>query len=63
MITLGVSLYPEKEKIEEIDAYLSLASECGFTKVFTSLFSVDGTKDEIVAYFKKLTDIAHKYNM
>ncbi|MBE6108243.1 MAG: DUF871 domain-containing protein [Erysipelotrichaceae bacterium] len=63
MITLGVSLYPEKEKIEEIEAYLSFASKCGFTKVFTSLFSVDGTKDEIVAYFKKLTDIAHKYNM
>ncbi len=63
MITLGVSLYPEKEKLEDIDAYLSMASKYGFTKVFTSLFSVEADKEEIIRYFRQLTDIAHKYGM
>ncbi|MGM9959713.1 MAG: MupG family TIM beta-alpha barrel fold protein [Allobaculum sp.] len=60
-IRLGVSLYPEQESIEEIESYLKMASERGFTKVFTSLFSVPGTKEEIMNYFKTFTAIAHKY--
>lgn len=63
MITLGVSVYPEQETLEEIDAYLSLASRYGFTKVFTSMFSVPGTKEEVFQYFKDFSMIAHKYQM
>ena len=63
MMKLGVSLYPEQEKLEDIDAYLSMVSKYGFTKVFTSMFSVQGTKEEIVNYFKDFTAIAHKYGM
>lgn len=63
MIKLGVSVYPEQEKLEDIDAYLALASKYGFKKVFTSLFSVPGTKEEVFAYFKEFTGIAHKYGM
>lgn len=63
MVRLGVSIYPEQEKMEEIDAYLKLASKYGFTKVFTSLFSVPGTKEEVIAYFKSLSEMAHKYGM
>lgn len=62
-IILGVSLYPEQETIEEIDVYLKMASSYGFKKVFTSIFSVSGTKEEIVSYFKNLTQIVHKYGM
>lgn len=62
-ITLGVSVYPEQETLEEIDAYLKLASSYGFTKVFTSVFSVPGTKEEVISYFKNFTAIAHKYGM
>lgn len=62
-ITLGVSVYPEQETLEEIDAYLKLASSYGFKKVFTSVFSVPGDKDEVIAYFKNFTAIAHKYGM
>ena len=58
-IRLGISLYPEQESREEIEAYLKTASEHGFTKVFTSLFSVDGTKEELIRYFRELTDLAH----
>ena len=63
MITLGVSLYPEQEKLEDIDAYLALASKYGFTKVFTSMFSVEGTREEIIKYFKDFSAIVHKYGM
>ena len=63
MLTLGVSLYPEQETIEEIDRYLKTASKYGFTKVFTSMFSVPGTKEEVFDYFKKFCEIAHSYGM
>ncbi len=62
-IRLGVSVYPEQETLEDIDAYLKLASEHGFEKVFTSLFSVDAPKEQMVEFFRNLTDIAHKYGM
>ncbi|MBQ1567676.1 MAG: DUF871 domain-containing protein [Erysipelotrichaceae bacterium] len=63
MLSLGVSLYPEQEKRQEIEEYLALAKKYGFSKVFTSLFSVDGSLDEILAYFKDLCDVAHRYDM
>ena len=63
MITLGVSLYPEQETLEEIESYLQLASKYGFTKIFTSIFSVPGTREEVIDYFKNFTSIAHKYGM
>ena len=62
-VMLGVSLYPEQEVLEEIDAYLKMASSYGFKKVFTSMFSVSGTKEEVIAYFKDFTKIVHKYGM
>lgn len=54
-IRLGISLYPEQESRQEIEDYLKMASEYGFEKVFTSLFSVEGSREELVAYFKELT--------
>ena len=36
-VMLGVSLYPEQETLEEIDAYLKKASAYGFKKIFTSI--------------------------
>lgn len=60
---LGVSVYPEQETLEQIDAYLALASKYGFSKVFTSMFSVEGTREEIVKYFKDFSAIAHRYGM
>ncbi len=60
-IRLGLSLYPEQEKMEDIERYLGTAAKYGFDKIFTSLFSVKGTKEEVIGYFKNLTQIAHKY--
>ncbi|MBO4219217.1 MAG: DUF871 domain-containing protein [Erysipelotrichaceae bacterium] len=63
MIKLGVSLYPEQETPQEIEEYLRLAGSYGFTKVFTSLFSVEGSREEIIAYFRSLADVVHRYGM
>lgn len=63
MVQLGISVYPEQESLEAIEAYLSMASKYGFDKVFTSMFSVKGTQEEVVGYFKNFSEIAHKYNM
>lgn len=63
MIQIGVSVYPEQETLEAIEAYLSMVSRYGGSKVFTSMFSVDGTKEEVVRYFKDFTEIAHRHGM
>ncbi|MBR0138045.1 MAG: DUF871 domain-containing protein [Erysipelotrichaceae bacterium] len=63
MIELGVSLYPEQETPQQIDDYLAMAASYGFTKVFTSLFSVEGSFEDVIKYFKDLCDIAHKHGM
>ena len=39
-VMLGVSLYPEQETLEEIDAYLKKASTYGFKKsIYKHVFS------------------------
>ena len=63
MIGLGVSLYPEQENRQEIENYLTLAEKYGFTKVFTSLFSVEGSKEDIISYFHDLCEAAHRHGM
>lgn len=60
---LGVSLYLEQEAMKEIEGYLTMASHYGFTKIFTSMFSVPGTKEEVFDYFKNFCDLAHKHGM
>ena len=63
MLSLGVSLYPEQEKRQEIEEYLALAKKYGFTKIFTSMFSVEGSVDEVLTCFKDLCDVAHGFDM
>lgn len=63
MTTLGVSVYPDLQSISEIEEYLALASANGFTRVFSSMWSVEGTKNEILAYFEHFVQIAHRNNM
>ena len=63
MTELGVSVYPDLSPIEEIEKYLRLASRYGCTRVFSSMFSVEGTNEEILAYFRKFIEIAHENGM
>lgn len=63
MYTLGVSVYPDLRPIEEIKEYLRLAAKYGCKRVFSSMFSVEGTKEEVLCYFKELIDAAHEVEM
>lgn len=63
MTVFGVSVYPDIETKDEIYEYLKLASQYGVTRVFSSLFSVEGTKEEVFNYFKELCDMAHEFNI
>lgn len=63
MTTLGISLYPEQETMQEMKAYMELASKHGFTKIFTSMFSVPGEAKEVTKLFKQLCELAHQFSM
>lgn len=63
MTTLGISLYPEQETMQEMKAYMELASKHGFTKIFTSMFSVLGESKEVTKLFKQLCELAHQFSM
>lgn len=56
----GVSVYPDMDSMDRIQSYLHLASTYGCQYVFSSMFSVQGTKQEIIDYFKELCDCAHE---
>ncbi|MBP3893286.1 MAG: DUF871 domain-containing protein [Atopobiaceae bacterium] len=63
MITLGVSVYPDIRPLSEIADYLRLAARYGYTRIFTSMFSVEGTPDVVLAYFRDLDAVAHEVGM
>lgn len=63
MSVLGVSVYPDIRPLEEIADYLRLAAKYGYTRVFTSMFSVEGTPEEVLAYFRDLDAVAHECGM
>jgi hypothetical protein len=59
---LGISIYPEHSTPDKDKAYLKLASEYGFTRVFTCLLSVNKPKNEIIAEFKDIIQYATSLN-
>lgn len=63
MVKLGISVYPEQESFEELSAYLERAAAAGFTKVFTSMFSVDEGADALVGRFGALAARVHELGM
>lgn len=52
-VMLGVSLYPEQETLEEIDAYLK-ASTYGFKKYLQACFQYQGQKKKLLLILKIL---------
>ena len=60
---LGISVYPDLRPLEEIAAYFELAARYGVSQVFSSMFSVEGTKEEVLDYFNNLIAAAHKNNL
>lgn len=60
---LGISVYPDLRPLDEIKNYFKLASRYGVTRVFSSMFSVEGTREEVLSYFKNLVAAAHDNNL
>lgn len=60
MNRLGISVYPDLRPLDEIKDYLKLASTYGCTRVFSSMFNVEGTNEEVLSYFKDLIDASHE---
>ena len=63
MSELGISVYPDLRPAEEIRNYLEKAASFGCTRVFSSMFSVEGTNDQIIAYFKDMIHAAHAFGL
>lgn len=63
MSELGISVYPDLAGAEEIREYMKLASSYGCGRVFSSMFSVEGTNEEIIAYFKDMCESAHECSL
>lgn len=63
MVTLGVSVYPDLRPMKEIRSYLKLAAQYGFARVFTSIFSIEGTPREVLACAAELNECAHEFGM
>lgn len=58
MKELGISIYPDKTSEEEIINYIEKASECGFSRIFSCLLSINDTKENIISKFKKINTYA-----
>ena len=63
MTHLGISVYPDLRPLDEIEEYFKLAGRYGVTRCFSSMFSVEGTKEEVLDYFRKLIEAAHRYGI
>lgn len=62
-MALGITAYPDLSSPQEIEQYFHLASQYGFTRVVSSMFSVEGTNEEILNYFRRFIQSAHSYDM
>jgi len=60
---LGISIYPERSTFEKDKAYLDLAHQYGFKRVFTSLLQINDDKEKVLADFKQVVDYANQLGM
>ena len=63
MKKLGISIYPEHSTVEKDKAYITLAHQYGFTRIFTCLLSVEGEKEAILKEFKETITYANELGM
>lgn len=60
MRKLGISIYPEKATFEELQDYIKMAEEHGFTRIFSCLLSAEEEKSEIIEKFSKVNNYARE---
>lgn len=64
MISLGISIYPDKSTLADDLKYIELAAKYNVKKVFTNLLGLGGkSKDEIKSEFTQRIEHAHKHGM
>lgn len=63
MTELGISIYPSKSNVDEDKAYLDLAYQYGFTRIFTSLLEITGEQEEVVDKYKETIEYGNKLGM
>jgi len=63
MKQLGISVYPGRTGLEENKAYISLASRCGFTRMFTCLISAESGPGKAKEDFESVVGHAHSLGM
>lgn len=63
MKSLGISIYPDIASLDDIFAYMELASQSGFKRVFSSMFSVQDTTENIIQMFSNISQKCHEVNM
>lgn len=64
MRTLGISVYPNHQSVEDIKEYMKLAAKYGFKRVFTCLLSVNPEeKEKIVSDFSETIFFAKSLGM
>ena len=54
MRRLGISIYPEKDSVENIIEYIKKAGDSGFSRIFSCLLSVNKSREEIVNDFREI---------
>ncbi|MGR5296639.1 DUF871 domain-containing protein [Vibrio mediterranei] len=60
---LGISVYPQHSDLNEINTYISKASEYGYTRLFTCLLCADGEKGDTFEKFKSVVNHAKSEGM
>lgn len=63
MNRLGISIYPERTTVEKDLEYIALAHHYGFTRIFTCLLSVEGSRQEILDRFQETIRFANDHRM
>lgn len=56
MKRMGISIYPLKSTIEKDKAYIQLAHQYGYSRIFISLLEITGDTEEVVNHFKEIIE-------
>jgi len=63
MKSLGISIYPDVAEMKDIYTYMEKASIAGFNRVFSSMFSVKDSTENIIKMFTEIGTKCHELNL
>ncbi|KRM92070.1 DUF871 domain-containing protein [Liquorilactobacillus cacaonum] len=59
---LGISVYPEHTDLKRNFEYIKKAAKLGYSRLFTSLLEIKGSKEDVLEKFKAVIDFANELN-